>query len=76
MDHAHAMITETPGRQGGMNVRLIADQVKSGDFLLASSASLAPAITTPQPWSPPMTSTAIRIDERENAEPFRDCNAG
>ena len=28
-----------------------------------------PAMTTPQPWSPPMTSTAIRIDERTRNSP-------
>lgn len=28
-----------------------------------SKASLAPSMTTPHPWSPPMTSTAIRIKQ-------------
>ena len=32
VDHAHAMIAETPCRQGGMDVRLVADEIKGGDF--------------------------------------------
>src|SRR5262245_9827295 len=30
----------------------------------ASRACLTPSMTTAQPWSPPMTSTAIRINEK------------
>src|SRR5258708_2098201 len=35
--------------------------------LSACSALLAPSITTPQPWSPPITSSAIRIKDGQNA---------
>ena len=36
----------------------------SADLRSACNASLTPSMTTPQPWSPPMTSTAIRINEK------------
>ena len=74
---SHAVIAQADAGARRRGFRFVADQEERGDPRVGFEARLAPSMTTPQPWSPPMTSTAIRITEgRGSGAALRVRNSG
>jgi len=64
MNNANSRVAALNTSDPRFNLRLVADQVESWMAGFACSPSVAPSMSGCGPWSPPITSTPMRIKEK------------